>query len=112
MIPWLDEAQVVELLRLVQLRRTAPARRMLQCAGMRVPEAFNLLRRTWRAPFLRELERRLGDEDPEDDDSTTHLPDLTRFCADVRNVQALQELAERLAREEDVDIGAEFGWED
>ena len=112
MIPWLDEAQVIDLLRLVQHRRTEPARRMLQCAGMTVPVGFNLERRVWRAPFLRELGLRLQDEDTEDDDSTTHLPDLTRYCADVRNYQALQELAERLARDEDIDIGAEFGWED
>jgi len=112
MIPWLDEGQVLELLRLVRFRRTEPVRRFLACVGMTLPPDFDLGLENWRSPFIRELEYRIAEEDVDDDESTATVPDLTRFCADVRNFEALHDLTRQLASEEDIDIGAEFGWED
>lgn len=112
MIPWMDEGQVLDLLHLVQLRRTGPVRRFLSRLGMTPPDNFDLSLDSWRTPFVRELELRLAEEDPNDDDSTAIVPDLTRFCLDVRDFDALHQLTARIASEEDLDLGAEFGWED
>ena len=113
LIAWLDDAQARELFEMVRDRKTENARKVLELVHIHLPDDFDLDLEAWRAPFLRELDVRLSSEDTSDDDSTSTIPDYARFATDMRRIDSLYALLERIDdRDDDVDIGAAFGWED
>lgn len=113
MIAWLDNAQAHSLLDCVQRSDTRSARVVLASAGIEVAPSFDLKDESWRRPFITELQAKLRTTPEVDDDApTSNLPNYAQFATDVRELDAVARFRNRIMQEEDIDIGAEFGWED
>ncbi len=110
-IAWLDHAQVETLHGLVDRGATGSARWLLLAAGVDLPDEFDLAVKAWRKPFHHELRVRLEVEDTSDE-PTANVPDYAEFATDLRELGRMQELVDSLTRDADLDLGAEFGWDD